>query len=66
MKVKAIVNIDDLQDKVFRPVGSEFEVSKERGKFLLNKKVVEIVKEEKEEIKEEKPKTETKKKTSKK
>ena len=66
MKVKAIVNIDDLQDKVFRPVGSEFEVSKERGKFLLNNKVVEIVKEEKEEIKEEKPKTETKKKTSKK
>lgn len=49
MKVKAIVNIDDLQDKVFRPVGSIFEVSKERADYLLKSKVIEIVKEEKEE-----------------
>lgn len=47
MKVKAIVNIDDLQDKVFRPVGSIFEVDKERAEYLLKNKAIEIIKEDK-------------------
>ena len=57
MKVKAIINIDDLQDKIFRPVGSIFEVDKERAEYLLNNNAVEIIEEKKEE---------SKKKTSKK
>lgn len=47
MKVKAIVNIDDLQDKVFRPVGSIFEVSEERAEYLLKNKAIEIIKDDK-------------------
>ncbi len=52
MKVKAIVNIDDLQDKVFRPVESIFEVSEERAEYLLKNKAIVIVdtKEESENI----------------
>ena len=47
MKVKAIVNIDDLQDKVFRPVGSIFEADKERAEYLLKNNAIEIIKEDK-------------------
>ena len=47
MKVKVInKNINDLQDKVFRPVGSVFECDKERAEFLLKNKAIEIIKEE--------------------
>lgn len=47
MKVKAIVNIDDLQDKVFRPVGQVFECNKERTEYLLKNNAIEIIKEDK-------------------
>lgn len=47
MKVKVInKNLDDLQDKVFRPVGSVFECDKERAEYLLNNGAVKIVEEE--------------------
>ena len=53
MKVKAIININDLQDKVFRPIGSVFECDKERAEYLLNNNAIIIVdtKEENENIK---------------
>lgn len=50
MKVKAIININDLQDKVFRPVGSVFECNEERAKYLLQNKAVEIIEESKKKI----------------
>ena len=50
MKVKAIININDLQDKVFRPVGSVFECNEERAKYLLQNKAIEIIEEPKKEI----------------
>lgn len=55
MKVKAIININDLQDKVFRPVGSVFECDEERAKYLLENNAIEII-EEKKEIKPKKKK----------
>ena len=59
MKVKVInKNLDDLQDKVFRPVGSIFECNEERAEYLKGHKAVEIIEEVKEKLK--------KKKTSKK
>lgn len=51
MKVKVInKNLDDLQDKVFRPVGSIFECNEERAEYLLKNKAIEIVEEEKIEV----------------
>ena len=51
MKVKVInKNLNDLQDNVFRPVGSVFECDKERAEYLLNNGAVEIVEEEKIEV----------------
>ena len=51
MKVKVInKNLDDLQDKVFRPVGSVFECNEERAEYLLKNNAVEIVEEEKIEV----------------
>lgn len=47
MKVKVInKNLDDLQDNVFRPVGSIFECDKKRAEFLLKNKAIKIIKEE--------------------
>lgn len=47
MKVKVInKNLDDLQDKVFRPVGSIFECDKERAEYLLKNNAIKIIKEE--------------------
>jgi len=44
MKVKVINNnLNDLQDKVFRPVGSVFECGEERADYLLKNNAVEIV-----------------------
>lgn len=48
MKVKVInKNLNDLQDNVFRPVGSVFECDKERAEYLLKNNAVKIVEEEK-------------------
>ena len=48
MKVKAIINFNDLDENKKRTIGDEFEVSKERADFLLGHKAVEIVEEIKE------------------
>ena len=51
VKVKAIINFNDLEDGVYRVAGkSEWECSKERADYLLEHKAIEVV----EEIKEEK------------
>lgn len=61
MKVKVVnKNLNDLQDKVFRIIGSVFECSEERAKYLLQNNAIEIISEEKKE------ETKSKKKTSKK
>lgn len=54
MKVKVINNnLNDLQDKVFRPIGSVFECNEERADYLLKNNAIIIVdtKEENENIK---------------
>lgn len=54
MKVKVInKNLNDLQDNVFRPIGSVFECNEERAEYLLNNNAIIIVdtKEESENIK---------------
>jgi hypothetical protein len=67
MKVKVIgKNLDDLQDKVFRPVGSIFECSEERAEYLLKNKAIEIVEEEPKSLYTEIIKNNKKKKSSKK
>ena len=70
VRVKAIINFSDTENGgVLRTAGeSEWECSKERADFLLEHKAIEIVEEvtKKEEIKIEKPKTNKKKKASKK
>jgi hypothetical protein len=67
MKVKVInKNLDDLQDKVFRPVGSIFECDKERAEYLLKNNAVEIVEENSKSLYTEVIKNNKKKKTSKK
>lgn len=44
MKVKVINNnLNDLQDKVFRPIGSVFECNEERADYLLKNNAVEII-----------------------
>lgn len=78
MKVKAIIEFNDLQDKVKRIPGEIFECTKERANFLLEKKAIEIIEEIKEEFNtndlledpyknygEEKPKKSNKKKNKK-
>jgi hypothetical protein len=55
MKVRVINNnLNDLQDKVFRPIGQVFECDDERAKYLLKNNVVEIVEEKKAENKKKK------------
>lgn len=50
MKVRVInKNLNDLQDKIFRPIGAIFECDNERAYFLLKNKAVEVVEEVKEE-----------------
>lgn len=67
MKVKVIgKNLDDLQDKVFRPVGSIFECDKERAEYLLKNNAVEIVEEDSKSLYTEVIKNHKKKKSSKK
>lgn len=67
MKVKVIgKNLDDLQDKVFRPVGSIFECDDERAEYLLKNNAVEIVEEEQKSLYTEIIKNNKKKKSSKK
>lgn len=52
MKVRAIVNFNDLEEKVKRVAGkSEWECSEERAKFLIEHNAVEVIKEEKELLK---------------
>ena len=46
MKVKAIINFNDLEKDVHRNVGDVFEVSQERADFLLEHNAIEIVVEE--------------------
>lgn len=70
MKVRAIINFNDLKENIRREAGkSEWECSEERAKFLLDHKAVEIIEDapivEKKEIIEE-PKKSTKKKSNKK
>lgn len=67
MKVKVInKNLDDLQDKVFRPVGSIFECDDERAEYLLKNNAVEIVEEDSKSLYTEVIKNHKKKKSSKK
>lgn len=49
MKVKAIINFNDLQDKTKRKAGDIFECTKERAIFLLEHEAVKFI-EENEEI----------------
>lgn len=56
MKVRAIINFNDLQENKKRVIGEEFDCDLERASFLLDNKAVETV-EVIEEIKEE-PKVE--------
>ena len=73
MKVRAIINFNDLKENTRRQIGDVFECDEERAKHLLEHKAVEIVEEpikiEKEDIEviaETVNKTTKKKKTSKK
>ena len=45
MKVKAIINFNDLKEKTERKIGDIFEVSNKRAEFLLENNAVEIVEE---------------------
>ena len=67
MKAKVInKNLDDLQDKVFRPIGSIFECDDERAEYLLKNNAVEIVEEDSKSLYTEVIKNHKKKKSSKK
>jgi len=45
MKVRAIINFNDLEKNEHRVVGDEFECSKERANYLLEHKAIEIIEE---------------------
>ncbi len=61
MKVKAIINFNDLKENTHRNIGDIFECDEERKQYLLEHNAIEII----EEIKEQ-PKPNKKKKKSKK
>lgn len=44
MKIKVIIPFNDLEEKVFRQVGEEFEVSKERGEQIVSNGYAEEIK----------------------
>jgi hypothetical protein len=44
VKVKAITNFTDLEKKVYRIIGTEFEVTEARGKHLIDLGFVEAIK----------------------
>ena len=48
LKVKALINFNDLEGKTKRKVGDIFEVSKIRADYLIEHKAIEIVEEIKE------------------
>ena len=50
MKVRAIINFNDLKEGVPRKIGDEFEVTKDRQKYLLEHNAVEVVEEPIEEL----------------